>query len=110
MVIKKTTLYCPKCGKDTKFLKTLEGVKCSDCGCVRRTDRYSRPTKIVLFLKDMGFNSTQIRYIMTKRLGMTDTNVYNKIDIYVKRLEIEDAERIFKYKGVKELLEKEGLL
>lgn len=48
---------------------------------------------LVFEIKALGFNSTQIRYVCTKLLGITKKQIYNKINRNVKRVEIEDAER-----------------
>ena len=104
-------MYCPSCGKPTEGEDTKDGTRCTICMNVRRLDKYSKATKLVIFLKEhYGFNSAQIRYICTKKLGMTSSSIHNKIDIYVKRWEIEDAELNFRARRIKKILREEELI
>lgn len=110
-MVKSNTLYCPECGKETIHSSTDDGKRCDECLTIRRLDKYSRATRIVLFLKEhYSFNSAQIRHILTNKLDMKDPRDYNKINNYVKRFEIEDANRNWRYRRIKKEMEKRGLI
>ena len=66
--------------------------------------------RLVLFLKGEGFNSNQIKYICTKLLKIEGKNIYNKIRIYVKNVEINDAIRRFNNNNVLQKLKLQGLI
>ena len=66
--------------------------------------------KIVEFLKNEGFNSTQIRYICIKILKITNKIIYNKIILYSKNIEINDCVRKFKNNNVLEKMKLQKLI
>ncbi|MFA5216846.1 hypothetical protein [Sulfuricurvum sp.] len=67
-------------------------------------------TRLVLFLKSEGFNSAQIRYICTKVLHIKGAKIHVKINMYVKFVEIQEAQRRFSSERIATKLRMCGLL
>ena len=69
-----------------------------------------KDARLVQFLKSEGYNSNQIKYICTKILNVKGKNIYNKIRIYVKNIEINDCIRSFKNNNVLQKLKIQELI
>jgi len=110
-MVKEKLVYCPSCGKQTTCTVTGDGIRCQECLTTRRLEKYSTMTRLVLFLKEeYGFNSAQVRYICTKKLGITENQIHNKVNRYVKDCEIEDADRTFRFRKIKQKLKEQDLI
>lgn len=70
----------------------------------RGRGKLERDARLVLFLKSEGFNSTQVRHICKKKLGLKHKNIDNKIHQYLKRVEIEQAEKMYRRNKIYEKL------
>ena len=66
--------------------------------------------RLVLFLKSEGFNSTQIRYICTKKLNIKGINIYRKIAYLSKNIENQEAERRWEHDHIAKKLKISGIL
>ena len=78
--------------------------------CGKMPRKYSAETELVMFLKTKGFNSVQIRDICINILQIKNLSIYQKIIIYAKNVEIEDARRRFKSENIMGQLKIKGLI
>ena len=76
----------------------------------RGRGKLERDARLVLFLKSEGLNSTQVRYICKKKLGLKHKNIDNKIHQYIKRPEQDQADKIYKNNHILEKLKINGLI